>query len=104
MTEEIDPGFPIIGASDETGRKSDGTLRSSSSRTPRISVEKLRADLERLSDVVSSDSLFAEKPGGVRLEEITLRVEVSASGEVGFLVASGEASAGASIELKFKRS
>ncbi|NIY95770.1 MAG: hypothetical protein HWE39_14165 [Oceanospirillaceae bacterium] len=106
MTMEEQKGFPIIGAVPSADRPNDGMLRSQKKEidAPRISEERLKKDLERLSSVVASEELFNEKPGGVKLEEITLRVEVSASGELGFVVASGSVNAGASIELKFKRS
>ncbi|WP_148287814.1 hypothetical protein [Rhodopseudomonas sp. B29] len=69
----------------------------------RIPVDKLQEQLARFTKVVNSPELFASTTDAYELEEIKIALEVSASGELGFVVANGKASAKGSIELKFRR-
>lgn len=72
------------------------------SAAPKIDVNAIRAQLEGIRD--SLQPLMSGGSGGFGLSEVSLELGVSASGEVGFIVAKTDLELSASITLTFTRS
>lgn len=87
-------------------RGHDDDLRGSgaSDVVRRVSITHLQEQIEKLSQIVQGDALSQVRPGRFQVEEIKVVAEISASGELGFLVGGVEAEAKGSIELVFRRS
>lgn len=69
----------------------------------RVPISKLQDQLRKLRDVVAGVGLDEPGSSGFVVDEITISAEVSATGEIGFLVAGAEATATGSIEITFRR-
>jgi hypothetical protein len=69
----------------------------------RVPISTLQDQLRKLSELVEGAGFNKPSTSGFVVDEITINAEVSATGEIGFLVAGVEASAKGSIEIKFRR-
>ncbi len=98
-----DDSIPLIGAASTTIRDND--LRGGGGDGPRVSIDRLREQIAKMAKIVAGPEFEAgaDKPGGFAIEEIKLTAEISAKGELGFLVAGLEAEAKGAIELTFRR-
>lgn len=92
-------GRTLVRTADQDG---DDPLRSSAMQA--VSVDDLANDVRRLSETLSASGVFDKRRGEIQLHEVKLNLGVSASGEVGFIVAKGNVMASASVELVFKAS
>lgn len=116
MDDEGKNDFPVISIEDgddhgfgsdfgglaPDGGKADQT-RGGRSRFKRVSGEQISTDLKRIVSAVEPETLFNQNTKGVSLAEIKINIGMTASGELGFLVAKGDVKASASIELVFKK-
>jgi hypothetical protein len=84
------------------GGESQDDLRGGSV-TDRVPISRLQAQIAKLAQIVRGDALNETNPNGFSLTEIKILAEVTASGELGFVVAGFEAEAKGSIELTFRR-
>jgi hypothetical protein len=103
-----DYSIPLIGGLVPVEGEPDNDIRGGSVKTDavvdRVSITKLQAQIEKLAQLVRGDSLTAATSGGFAAEEIKIVAEITASGELGFLVAGAELEAKGSIEITFRRS
>ena len=69
----------------------------------KIPVDRLRAELEGITDALSKTLTSAVKVGDFELDEVTFQVEISASGKVSLLGTGAEIGTKGAVELKFVR-
>jgi hypothetical protein len=98
--------IPLIGAPTRPaaeGSDDDLALRGADTALDRISIPKLQEQLRKLSTIVEGDLVPTPASGKFAIDEIKIAVEMTASGELGFVVAGLKGEAKGSIELTFRR-
>ena len=97
--------IPLIGAHARAAAVGDDdlNLRGPDAALDRVSIPKLQEQLRKLSTIVQGDLAPAATSGKFAIDEIKIAVEMTASGELGFVVAGLKGEAKGSIELTFRR-
>ncbi len=98
-----DDTIPLIGADGDTDAQ-DNAVRGGGV-SARIPIDVLRDQIAKMRRIVTGPDFEDEvaKPGGFQLEEIKLTAELTAGGELGFLVGGMEAEAKGAVEITFRR-
>ena len=99
-----DDTIPLIGGAVPPAIEFDDDLRGGRTAVDRVPISKLQDQIGKLAQIVRGDGLTQTNPNGFALDEIKIVAEVTASGELGFIVAGLEAEAKGSIELTFRKS
>lgn len=100
--EQTDNTVPLIGVFAERATNKDLAKRAGEKAvTDRVSIDKLREQIGKLSTII--EDLQTSKANGFYLDEVKIIAEITASGELGFIVAGASVEAKGAIELTFKR-
>jgi len=106
MSKETDT-IPLIGTG--TAAPRDHSVRGGGGGVAgvagRVSVDSLRDQIARMTRIVTGPEFEPSAPnkGEFAIDEIKLTAELTASGELGFLVGGVEAEAKGAVEITFRR-
>lgn len=108
MSDDADT-IPLIGAGAAAPR--DNSVRGGrggaavTGVAARVSVDSLRDQIARMTRIVTGPEFEADAPakGGFAIDEIKLIAELTAGGELGFLVGGVDVEAKGAVEITFRR-
>lgn len=100
-----DDTVPLITGMNTAVNVRDNDVRGGIGDAPRVSIERLQQQIAKMAKIVTGPEFDTgvHKPGAFAIDEIKLTAEISARGELGFVVAGLEAEAKGAVELTFRR-